>query len=310
MTTMLLILGLVTVFLGVAGALVAAGAIGTDRSRAARTLAVIESAGPVPESMRLEVDPPFSDRVLVPLRERSLAIGRRLTPDDYAARVRRRLDLAGNPAGWDPERVLAAKVLWGLALGGITALLALILGWGFWGLLAAAALALLGYFGPDLWLNHVAEQRSTEMRQALPDSLDLLTISVESGLAFDAAMSHVATSTTGPLAEEFRRTLQEMQLGTRRQDALRGMAERTKVDDLEYIISALVQADAFGVPIGDVLRVQAAEMRLKRSQRAEEAAGKMPVKILFPLLFGIMPATLIVIVGPAAIRIMDMFAKT
>ena len=310
MTTMLLILGLATVFVGVAGALAAAGAIGSERTRASRTLATIEASGPVPESMRTEIDPPFSDRVLVPLRERSLAIGRWLTPDDYAARVRRRLDLAGNPVGWDAERVLAAKVLWGGALGGVTALLSLLLGWGLFGLIAAAGLAVLGYFGPDLWLNHVADKRSDAMRRALPDSLDLLTISVEAGLAFDAAMSHVATSTTGPLAEEFQRTLQEMQLGTRRQDALRAMAERTHVDDLEYIVSALVQADAFGIPIGDVLRVQADEMRLKRSQRAEEAAAKMPVKILFPLLFGIMPATLIVIIGPAVIRIVDMFAQT
>ncbi len=307
--TMLLILGLVTVFVGVAGALAAAGVIGADRSRAARTLATIEASGPVPDSMRAEVDPPFSDRVLVPLREKSLAVGRRLTPDDYAARIRRRLNLAGNPDGWDAERVLAAKVLWALSLGGISALLALLLGWGFWGLVVAAALTVLGFFGPDLWLSHVAEKRGQAMRRALPDSLDLLTISVESGLAFDAAMSQVATSTTGPLAEEFQRTLQEMQLGTRRQDALRAMAERTNVDDLNYIVSALVQADAFGVPIGDVLRVQAGEMRLKRTQRAEETASKMPVKILFPLLFCIMPATLIVIVGPAALRIMDMFSQ-
>lgn len=309
MPTLLLVIGLVVVFLGVAGALVTAASMGTDRSRIARTLATIEAAGPVPESMRAEVDPPFRDRVVVPLRERSLALGHRLTPADYVSRIRRRLDLAGNPAGWDSERILAAKVLWGVTLGGSTAMLSLLLGWGLLGLAAAAAMGVLGFFAPDLWLSHVADTRGEEMRRALPDSLDLLTISVESGLAFDAAMSHVATSTSGPLAAEFQRTLQEMQLGTRRQDALRAMAERTNVDDLNYIVSALVQADSFGIPVGDVLRVQAEEMRLKRSQRAEEAAAKMPVKILFPLLFCIMPATLIVIVGPAVINIAGLMSE-
>ncbi len=307
MTTLLLVLGLVTVFLGVAGALTAVGAIGTDRSRASRTLATIEATGPVPDSMRAEIDPPFADRVLAPLRQRSLAVGRWLTPDDYAARVRRRLDLAGNPTNWDAERVLAAKVMWGLVLGGTTAILALLLGWGFVGLVIAAGLAVLGFFGPDLWLNQVAEKRGEAMRRALPDSLDLLTISVESGLAFDSAMSHVASNTTGPLADEFQRTLQEMQLGTRRQDALRAMAERTSVQDLDYIVSALVQADSFGIPIADVLRVQSSEMRLKRTQRAEETAAKMPVKILFPVMLCILPATFVVILGPAAIRIMELF---
>ena len=146
------------------------------------------------------------------------------------------------------------------------------------------------------------------MRRALPDSLDLLTISVESGLAFDAALQQVADKTTGPLAAEFRRTLQEIQLGTGRTDALKAMAERTKVEDLKYFVTALAQADRLGIPIADVLRVQAGEMRTKQTQKAEESAAKLPVKIIFPVLFCIMPAVFIVLLGPPIAQLSSFFS--
>jgi tight adherence protein C len=148
------------------------------------------------------------------------------------------------------------------------------------------------------------------MRRSLADSLDLLTISVESGLAFDGAVQHVAENTTGPLSDEFKRTLREMQLGTSRADALRAMSERTQVKDLNYIVTALVQADKLGIPITQVLRVQAEEMRLKRTQAAEEAAAKLPVKILFPVMFCIMPAVFVVILGPAGITMVEFFTNS
>ena len=148
-----------------------------------------------------------------------------------------------------------------------------------------------------------AYNRADRMRKELPDALDLLTISVEAGLAFDAAMAQVARQTEGPLAEEFFRVLQEMQIGMGRIDAFKAMAERTDVDDIRTFVTALVQADAFGIPIANVLRVQAKEMRLKRSQRAEEAAQKVPVKILFPLIFCILPTLFVVVIGPAALQI-------
>ena len=148
----------------------------------------------------------------------------------------------------------------------------------------------------------MAYNRSQRLLKDLPDGLDLLTISVESGLGFDAALAQVARNSEGPLAEEFFRVLQEMQIGTGRMDALRALAERTDVQDLKSFISAMVQADSYGVPIASALRIQADEMRLKRSQRAEEAAQKVPVKILFPLIFGIMPTLFIVIIGPGVIQ--------
>jgi tight adherence protein C len=259
--------------------------------------------------MRVEVDPPFAHRVLTPMRSRALAIGRRITPDDWNARTRRKLDLAGNPQGWDPERVLAVKVAWAVVLGGGLIMLGLVAGKGAAALIVGGLFGVGAYFLPDWWLLRKSESRNDEMKRSLSDSLDLLTISVEAGLAFDAAMANVAANTTGPLAEEFQRTLQEMQLGTSRGDALRAMSKRTKLADLDYIVNALVQADSFGIPIADVLRVQSHEMRLKRTQKAEETAAKLPVKILFPLMLCIMPALFIVILGPAVIQIMDSFSR-
>jgi len=145
------------------------------------------------------------------------------------------------------------------------------------------------------------------MRKDLPDALDLLTISVESGMAFDSAVSQVARNTRGPLADEFFRVLQEMQIGLSRSDAIRAMGERTDIAELKTFASAMVQADTLGIPIANVLRVQATEMRVKRSQRAEEMAQKVPVKILFPLIFCILPVLFIIIIGPAAITIFQSF---
>jgi tight adherence protein C len=146
------------------------------------------------------------------------------------------------------------------------------------------------------------------MQRELPDAIDLLTISVESGLGFDAAIQQVAHSTEGPLADEFSRALREMQIGQRRSEALRAMAERTSVADVRTFVSAMVQADAFGIPIAQVLRVQSSEIKVKRRQRAEEKAQQVPVKITVPLIFCILPCLFIAVMGPAVLGIMDSFS--
>jgi tight adherence protein C len=146
------------------------------------------------------------------------------------------------------------------------------------------------------------------MQRELPDAIDLMTISVESGLAFDAAVQQVAQNTSGPLADEFSRVLREMQIGQGRANALRAFADRTNVDDVRSFVTAMVQADSFGIPIASVLRVQSHEMRVKRRQRAEEKAQKVPVKITVPLIFCILPCLFIAVMGPAVIHIMDSFA--
>lgn len=301
--SLVLLLGLAALFVATVLLLTTVGAITAERQAVTRSLAAVQAIRTAPSSMQAELDRPFGERVMAPTMHRLTALGRRFTPADQTARIRKRLDLAGNPAAWDVDRVLAFKVL-GLMLGGV---LGLLLG-GVWrGVLSAVGLALvfaaIGYFVPNLLLYQKAYNRSDTIRKALPDALDLLTISVEAGLAFDAALSQVARNTTGPLAEEFFRVLQEMQIGKGRSEAMRALAERTDVNELRGFVTAMVQADSFGIPIANVLRVQAREMRIKRSQRAEEAAQKVPVKILFPLIFCILPALFIVILGPAAITI-------
>ena len=151
-----------------------------------------------------------------------------------------------------------------------------------------------------MYLYQRTYDRSNRMQRELPDAIDLLTISVESGLGFDAALQQVAHNTEGPLADEFSRVLREMQIGSSRSEALRALAERTNLAELRSFVSAMVQADAFGIPIANVLRVQSSEMRVKRRQRAEEKAQQVPVKMTIPLIFCILPALFIVVMGPAA----------
>jgi tight adherence protein C len=161
-----------------------------------------------------------------------------------------------------------------------------------------------------LWLRQKGAERTKTIQHELPDSLDLLTISVEAGLGFNAAVSQVARNTTGPLADELSRVLQEMQIGLSRSQALRALAERSALPELKEFVTAMVQADSFGIPIGKVLRVQSVEMRVKRRQRAEEMAQKVPVKILMPLIFFILPTLFIVVLGPGVLSIMAAFEGT
>jgi tight adherence protein C len=254
--------------------------------------------------MLRELDTPFKERVLTPSLHRLTAWGRRLSSSGREADIQHRLDLAGSPAGWDVDRIIAFKIL-GLIGGAILSFLAcLALGVSLLPLVGVTVLlAGVAYVAPNLALFQMAYNRTDRIRRELPDALDLLTISVEAGLAFDAALSQVARNTTGPLAEEFFRVLQEMQIGLGRAEAMRALGERSDLPELRGFVSAMIQADSFGIPIASVLRVQAKELRIKRTQRAEELAQKVPVKILFPLIFCILPALFIVVIGPAGISI-------
>jgi tight adherence protein C len=260
---------------------------------------------------RASVDPArdgsFVDRVLQPGFLHAAHLGRRLSPASSGDRLARQLDRAGNPGRWNQERIYAAKiaclavfaVFAGVLSGSSPAVL----------VIAAPAAAVAGFFLPNVLLYNAALKRDIEIRKSLPDALDLLTISVEAGLGFDAALSQVARNTQGPLAGEFFRVLQEMQIGKSRAAAFRALADRTDVPEMRSFVTSLVQADGFGIPIADVLREQASEMRIKRRQRAEERAQKVPVKILFPLVFFILPALFVVILGPGAIGIYDAFSN-
>ena len=273
-----------------------------------RSLAVLEAMTNAPPQIAAEADPPFGDRVLVPLQARALVVGRRLSGSDSAARIRRKLDLAGNPSGWSADRVVSGKVIGAIALGLVGLALTTVLGapvsLRVLGVLLGVA---LGFFVPDLYLYQRAYDRSQQIRRDLADATDLMTISVESGLGFDAAVQQVARNTEGPLAEEFSRMLREMQIGQGRSDALRGLGDRTDVAELKSFVSAMVQADVLGIPVAQVLRVQSKEMRVKRRQLAETKAQQVPVKITVPLIFCILPCLFMAVMGPAVITVLDSF---
>ncbi len=274
-----------------------------------RSLAVLQAMTTAPKELTKDLEKPFSERVLAPFQARALSIGRRLTGRDAPDRIRHQLDLAGNPAGWTVDRVVAGKVIGAIVFFLVALVLALMLGAGTpVRVVVVAAGTVAGFFAPNLFLDQQGYDRAQRMQRELPDAIDLLTISVESGLGFDAAIQQVAHSTEGPLADEFSRALREMQIGQSRSEALRAMAERTSVADVRTFVSAMVQADAFGIPIASVLRVQSSEIRVKRRQRAEEKAQQVPVKMTVPLIFCILPCLFIAVMGPAVISIMDSFS--
>jgi len=234
-------------------------------------------------------------------------IGYRLTPVGYVHKLDKLLSLAGRPTSLPLGRVLAAKPLLGLAgavLGfylsatGSTPIIKLV------GLLVV----LLGYFIPDLMLYSKGQERQTAMQLELANTLDQMLISVEAGLGFEGAMARAGENGKGPLAEELVRTLQDMQVGRSRRESYLALAERTSIPELRSFVQAVVQADTYGIAISRVLRIQAKVMRVKRRQRAEEKAMKLPVMILFPLLFFIFPVLFIAILGPAIINAIDTFS--
>jgi tight adherence protein C len=306
MSSWALLGGLALIFLGVATVILMAGVIGRERSQVSASMAAIEAiSGPVPDSMRSQYDQPFNTRVTKPAQAWFANAARTVAGVNWAKNTSRRLDMAGNPPTWDAERILAAKAVSAIAGGGLAVLLLWITGKTWSALLWGVVFAVAGFFLPDLLLLNAAQKRSERIQKALPNSIDLLTISVESGLAFDAALAQVARNTEGPLAEEFTRVLREIQIGSSRSDALKALSERTSVEDLRIFLNSMVQAEKLGIPIADVLRVQSSEMRLKKSQRTEEQAMKLPVKLVFPLILCIMPSMFIVILGPAAINIYE-----
>ncbi len=226
-------------------------------------------------------------------------LGARLSPGDTPGRLQHQLDIAGNPDRWNVDRLLAFKGLGLLVL----ALIGLLFGVHHLTLAVVFAVigGAIGFFLPDLLVYNAGLKRQQNIQKQLPDAMDMLTICVESGLGFDAALSQVARNTAGPLAAELARALQEMQIGKTRSQALRSMADRTTVPELRSFVSSLVQAGDLGISVAGVLREQAKEMRLRRRQRAEEQAQKVPVKILFPLMLCLLPALFVVIMGPAII---------
>ncbi len=258
----------------------------------------------------LELQQPFVERTLRPLFGRLSGFVSRLGSTSFTEQTEKRLALAGNPgdlrvADWLGIKVVAAIVfaiifflLFNFALA-VGPLMALVLG------LAGAG---IGYIAPEFWLSGRIRARQKAILLMIPDTLDLLTISVRAGLGFDAALAKVVEKLPGPLSEEFRRALAEVRVGKARRDALRDIVPRTEVQPLTNFIGAIIQAEQLGVSISKVLQVQSEQLRIERRQRAEEQAAKAPIKMLFPLVGCIFPSLFIVILGPAIILIVQNLA--
>ena len=242
-----------------------------------------------------------SDRVVTPLMDALVRRARRLTPAGVIDSLERRAFLAGLSEAWPTARLLATKVILALVLGGAGGL-AFLANPAVGTAVLAIALFFGGYFSVDDLMDLRARERQSTIERQLPDLLDQITVCVEAGLGFEAAMAKVAEN-DGPLPAEIGRTLQDIQIGITRDRALEGLLARTDVTDLRTFVHAFVQAERYGIPVAHVLRVQADEMREKRRVRAEERAMKMPVKIVFPVVMCILPALFVVVAGPAAIRI-------
>ncbi|TVR74989.1 MAG: type II secretion system F family protein [Sphaerobacteraceae bacterium] len=256
----------------------------------------------------LELEQPFQDRVVFPVLRRLSRLGRRFTPRSAMEGLRQQLVEAGSPSGIGPAEYLGIRVATALSLSGVVLLMFLLGGADLLlGLGLSAFMLLLGYMLPGYWLKSRISARRKSVQQSLPDAIDLLTISVESGLGFDPALARVIEKWDNELTREFGRMLSEIRMGKSRREAMRELSQRVNVDDLNVFVSSMIQADQLGVSISQVLRVQSKQMRLRRRQRAEEQAHKAPVKMLFPMVFLIFPALYIVLLGPAIPRILDAF---
>jgi tight adherence protein C len=294
----MLYLGLVSLGIGVCLIVVLVGDAG-------RKVVRVENLAPTRPPEPVELDYTLSRDDLPSLFRRFAGLAGRLTPANYGRSLQHKLDLAGNPRDWKAERVLAFKgfgLAVGLALGALMGAKH-----GVLLLFLPLLIGAFGFFAPDIWVRNLGERRQIEILYGLPDALDMMTVCVEAGLGFDAALSRVATTLDGAMASECSRVLQEMQFGMSRSEALRAMVQRTDVAELRTFVSALVQSTNLGISVGDVLREQSNEMRIRRRQRAEEKAQKLPVKILMPLILCMLPSMFVVALGPAVITIAKTF---
>ena len=258
------------------------------------------------EEMELQV--PFMERTLKPLALRLSGSVAKITSTSFASKTQRRLALAGNPGDLGVTEWLGMKGVFSLIFAAVFALLALLLGMALPMAAGLGALGLgMGFIAPEFWLGKRIKKRQKAIIRLIPDSLDLLTISVRAGLGFDAALAKVVEKVKGPLSDEFRRALAEVRVGRSRREALRDIVPRTEVPALTNFIGAIIQAEQLGVSISKVLQVQSEQMRIERRQRAEEQAAKAPIKMLFPLVGCIFPSLFIVILGPAVILIVQNF---
>lgn len=259
--------------------------------------------------MGRELTSPFYQRVVSPYLEAMLRLLTLGSPKGIRQFYDRKLMIAGQPGGVDGAKFVAIKTLSTLIFGAAGFLMSFVFELYLRNFLVfTGVFAASGYLLPDIWLSYAVEKRKINIKRELPDVMDLMVICIEAGLSFDSALGKIIKHSKGPISKEFARTLYEIQIGMERKEAFKNLYERTDVEELRRLSNAITQSDIFGVSVSNVLRTHAEEMRTMRKQAAEEKAQKIGVKITFPLILCIFPAMFVVILGPAAIRLMEVFS--
>lgn len=294
----------IIVVLGLAIVLIVVGFSSRDPKESLQSrLAEYSARDQVVSLEEIELSMPFTERIIAPMVRSVAEFVKRFTPERTLEATRHKLDLAGNPQNWTPAQFFAVRAI---AMVGLGAVILLLLG--LTGndagtvLLMTVVFAALGFFLPVLWLGSRIRNRQANIIKSMPDALDLLTVCVEAGLAFDQAMKKVAEKWDNELSLAFGRVLQEIQLGRLRREALRDMANRIEVSDMTSFVAAIIQAETLGVSMAKILRIQSDQMRTRRRQRAEEKAHQASVKMLIPMVFLIFPAIWVVLMGPAVLQ--------
>jgi tight adherence protein C len=283
----------------------------TDDDPLATRLAEISQTGEVVSLEDVELSQPFMERVVYPMVKKIGDLSSRFTPQHQLATIAKKLEQAGNPGRLEPATFLALRFVVAGAFGGILGVVFFFSN--NWPTSREVLVALgatgLGFVFPQLWLTSTIQKRQKNIRRAMPDALDLLTICVEAGLGFDAALSKVSEKWENDLSIAFSRAIREIQLGKLRREALKDMSERVGIPEMTSFVAAIIQSETLGVSMSKVLRIQADQMRVKRRQRAEEEAHKAPIKMIIPLGIFIFPSLLIILLTPAAFRFMDAFGN-
>jgi tight adherence protein C len=283
-----------------------------DEDPLAARLAEFSQRGDVLSLEEIELSQPFSERVVLPFLRRFGEMSARFTPQKVLEDTTRKLELAGNPMRIDAATFLSTRFVVAAFFGGFLFLISIVSPnkWPLSRVLIAVAIfTVLGFFFPQLWLTSRIQNRQKDIRRAMPDALDLLTICVEAGLGFDAAMSKVVEKWENELSLAFARTIREVQLGKLRREAMRDMADRVGLPELTSFVAAIIQSEQLGVSMARVLRIQSEQMRMKRRQRAEEEAHQAPIKMLIPMGLLIFPSILIILLTPALLKFVKAFGN-
>ncbi|MBK6794363.1 MAG: type II secretion system F family protein [Anaerolineales bacterium] len=298
------------VFVVIIGARAAREAQGGESDPVLARLAEATQRGENASLEEIELQQPFMERVVIPIITRLGEVSARFTPAKLLQETTLKLELAGNPGRIDASTFLSTRFIGAGVFGGLLLLIANLPA-ADWSsgttFLAVSIFTLLGFFFPQMWLSSKITRRQNDVRKALPDALDLLTICVEAGLGFEAAMSKVADKWETELSIMFGRCIREIQLGKTQREALRDMAERIGLPELTSFVAAVIQSQMLGVSMAKVLRIQSDQMRMKRRQRAEEEAHQAPIKMIIPMALLTFPSIMIILMAPAGFQIAGAF---